>query len=774
MTELPTSFGKYYLAEKLATGGMAEIYLAKIIGPGGFEKPVVIKQIHPKLTGQRHFVDLFVNEAKTLVTLSHGNIVPVYELGVIEDTYFIAMDYIDGPTLYRLTETMARREATMEPAVAAWITARMLEGLDYAHRKGEGVIHRDLSPRNVMLSRDGDVKLVDFGIAVTLGDPGEGTARESAPTGSFPYMSPEQVRREPLTGQTDLFSAGVLLWEMLTGQRLFARPDADATLDAVLRDEIPRPSSVRPEVPAKLDDVVMRALERDRGARWALAADMLAALNKYLYSLDETPGPRDVSALVARFCPPETRRLPTHLEAIAHDVLSPEPFGGGRPPTEAPLASGPSTAVIPRDQQARGKPLRQKSFATNVNLMAILEQADPLPRFEEKSDLLPSFDEKSDVLPAFHEAADNPTKDDRPKSPSRVDTPLDKPSARSPFAADTVIDDAPPVLPHAPVTKPPRAPTQQPGSRAPTQPPATKRRSRPMDTVDETPEEAIERPIRRTPRSVSSQHGIAHVERAANPDDRGHVERARGQTDRRSGSIRARSYPDAGDVERARNEAKRARSRAEPGDRDTEPAYSKERTAVDGSPLGENVAKSFRQPPSRSFLVLAGFGALALAGAAVFVFFQGRDHVLAMTEREAGVPPADGAVADVPTLSDAAPVVDDATLQPTATADADIALTRDAGTKHGDAPIRTSIDATPQTVDAAVAKGSGTLQVGADPWGEIYVDGKSMGRTPKELTVTAGHHTVEVVFAGETPPRKQTFAVDISNGETKPIQADFK
>ena len=122
MPELPTSFGKYFLTEKLATGGMAEIYLAKIVGPGGFEKQLVIKQIHPNLTGQRHFVDLFVAEAKTLVTLAHGNIVPVYELGVVDDTYFIAMEYIDGPTLYRLTEMVARREGRIEPAAFFRVT----------------------------------------------------------------------------------------------------------------------------------------------------------------------------------------------------------------------------------------------------------------------------------------------------------------------------------------------------------------------------------------------------------------------------------------------------------------------------------------------------------------------------------------------------------------------------------------------------------------------------------------------------------------------------
>ena len=363
MPELPTTFGKYYLTEKLATGGMAEIYLAKLIGPGGFEKHVVIKQILPRLSGQRHFVDLFVAEAKTLVTLAHGNIVPVYELGVVDDTYFIAMDYIDGPTLYRLTEAMARREERMAPAVAAWIAARILDGLDYAHRKGEGVIHRDLSPRNVMLSRDGEVKLVDFGIAVTLGEDGNDESHQSAPTGSFPYMSPEQVRRETLSPKTDLFSVGVLFWEMLTGERLFARPDPDATLAAVLKEPIPKPSSRRREVPARLDELVMRALERDEGARWANAGEMLAALNKYLYSLDATPGPREVAALVAQFCPPETRRLPTAQLMDAGDA----------PPAKA----GPSTAVIPRDGAAAGKrPKRAQTFATHVELRDMLGRTD--------------------------------------------------------------------------------------------------------------------------------------------------------------------------------------------------------------------------------------------------------------------------------------------------------------------------------------------------------------------------------------------------------------
>jgi serine/threonine protein kinase len=600
MTELPTTFGKYYLTEKLATGGMAEIYLAKLIGPGGFEKSLVIKQIHPRLSGQRHFVDLFVAEAKILVALTHGNIVPVYELGVVDDTYFIAMEYIDGPTLYRLTERMAGRDAQMEPNVAAWITARILEGLDYAHRKGEGVIHRDLSPRNVMLSRDGEVKLVDFGIAVTLGEPGEGESAQSAPTGSFPYMSPEQVRREPLTGQTDLFSVGVLFWEMLAGQRLFARNDPDATLEAVVRGEIARPSTLRPEVPARLDELVMRALERDQAARWPSAGDMLAALNRYLYSLDETPGPRDVGALVAQYCPPETRRLPTHLEPIADEPERPVADGPSTEVTPPPPAGpstaviervpqGPRTAVIPKDgAQPKGKRAqRAKTFATNVELESLLSRATPL------------------------------------------------------FPVDAIRDEPAP---------------------APAETPA---------------------------------------------DRRGMV---------------APKLPVPG-----------------------------------------------RAPPSRAALIVLGFGGLALAGGALYVFYQGRSAVLGRDAAVAIDAPPDAAI-DAHTIepsSDAANAIDAATrIDGASPIDASVLLPRP------DATLRATVDASAPVPDA-VPTGTATLSIGADPWGNILIDGKAYGQTPKTITVPAGHHVVELVFPAESPPRKQTFAIDVTAGEARPIQADF-
>ncbi len=374
MAELPTTFGKYYLIERLAIGGMAEIFLAKLHGPGGFEKTLVIKQIHPALSSQRAFVDLFVAEAKTLVSLSHGNIVPVYELGVVDDTYFIAMEYIDGPTLWQFTEAALAAGAAIEPGLVAFVTAEIARGLDYAHRKGAGVIHRDLSPRNVMLTRDGEVKLVDFGIAIALGagpDPADG----GLPTGSLPYMAPEQARGEALTAQSDLFALGVLAWEMVTGRRLFSRASADETVAAVAAAAVPAPVTVRPEVPARLDAIIMRALAREPADRWPNAGELAAALQRYQAEADAMVGARELATLVARLTPPivhvaAERSGPT----TAIDLASTAGDEAGAPP---------ATPVVPR-AQPRGKraaTAREATFATHVELeRALGPRTAPHPR----------------------------------------------------------------------------------------------------------------------------------------------------------------------------------------------------------------------------------------------------------------------------------------------------------------------------------------------------------------------------------------------------------
>jgi len=370
MAELPGSFGKYFLCDKIAAGGMAEIYLAKLIGPGGFEKQLVIKQINPALSQERLFVEMFVAEAKTLVSLSHGNIVPVYELGVVDDTYFIAMEYVDGPTLAELLAALERRGERLEPQVAAYVAAELCKGLDYAHRKGEGLIHRDLSPRNALLSREGEVKLVDFGLALASDRARREQQGAGLPAGSFPYMSPEQVRCEPLDQQSDLFSLGVLLWEMLTGAQLFARDDPDATLEAVVSAPISPPSTVHGGVPAELDRICMRALARRRGERFASAGEVLAALSRFAYSVEPPVTQASVAALIARVSPSIVR----------------EGLGDG----DATAVSTGATGAR-QDELAHTRPIARPSgrrraatvrtFATSEGFDDVLANATPLMPF---------------------------------------------------------------------------------------------------------------------------------------------------------------------------------------------------------------------------------------------------------------------------------------------------------------------------------------------------------------------------------------------------------
>jgi len=286
MDEVPSSFGKYFLTEKIATGGMAEIYLAKLLGPGGFEKLLIIKKIHPELSGERQFVEMFVAEAKTLVSLSHGKIVPIYELGMVDSTYFIAMEYIDGPTVEQLQAAMRARGKTLSAPMAAHICAEVLKGLDYAHRKGNGVIHSDLSPRNVMLSREGEVKLVDFGIAVgrathAKADENHPLADSEGPAGSYPHMSPEQARSEALDPRSDLFAVGILLWELLTGKGLFNRGSDEDTLAAGLSGDIPPPSLHCEGAAGVLDSICAKAPQRNADKRYESAGEFVVELNRY-------------------------------------------------------------------------------------------------------------------------------------------------------------------------------------------------------------------------------------------------------------------------------------------------------------------------------------------------------------------------------------------------------------------------------------------------------------------------------------------------------------
>lgn len=705
MTEVPAPFGKYYLTEKLAAGGMAEIYLAKLLGPGGFEKLLVLKQIHPKLSGQRHFVDLFVAEAKILVGLLHGNIVPVYELGVLGDTYYIAMEYIDGPSLYRFTEQVRAKGEIMEPAVAAHIATKILDGLDYAHRKGEGIIHRDLSGRNVMLSRDGEVKLVDFGIAVALGDPGD--VAGDTPAGSFPYMSPEQVRREPLTGQSDLFSVGILMWEMLAGERLFARPDAAATLRAVTEAELAPPSSINPAVPGRLDEVVMKALERDRSKRWKSAAEMLAALHRYLYSLEETPGARELGRLVATYCPPTARRRPTEGEASpASLALAGTAVAAGQ--------GGPSTAVIPR--------VRQQSFATHVELAGLLRAEDSALDAGGPPSAPPELTNAGEPVTAVV-VRDDVVRDDAARDDATGDDAAgdrEAPSTASPSAS-------PPPAP------PSSARTDAADGAASMPPPSA---SAPPHDAASAGAAALEP---RYPRAdgVEAEAAIA---RSAS-----HLARPRASRRRVAVFAAALSLAAAGAVAAT---ALRGEDRGRPavlgsGEAATPPPFVVEVAhASSGAPLDAGLAS----PLPSAFD--AGLAPRASADA------RAPDAPRPAT-------PADARRPELRRLDARPPTPVDARWTP-APADA-----------RPDAKLLPRPDA-PQPQPQPQPKGEPALvKVGANPWGEIFLDGKPAGRTPRTLSVSPGHHEIEVAFPVVTPPRREIYRLDLSAGETRSVLADF-
>jgi serine/threonine protein kinase len=284
----PTTFGKYYLTERLAVGGMAEIYKAKLIGVGGFERPMVVKQILPQLARNPSFVDMFIDEARIAVALTHGNIVQVYELGKMETTYFIAMEYVEGRDLADILDAAFQKEKFPGWELACFIAVEILHGLDYAHRRRDdggkplGIVHRDISPQNILVSFEGEVKITDFGIAKAVHK--LAATQSGVIKGKFGYMSPEQAAGDDVDARTDIFSVGVLLYEMLTGRRLFhGRNDAES-IEKVREAKVPTPSLMRSGVPAGLDPVVFKALARDRHERYPTSNAFQLDLSRFLFA----------------------------------------------------------------------------------------------------------------------------------------------------------------------------------------------------------------------------------------------------------------------------------------------------------------------------------------------------------------------------------------------------------------------------------------------------------------------------------------------------------
>ncbi len=271
----PDVFGKYQLLTRIASGGMAEVWLARSSSIGGFEKLLAIKRIRSSLCDNRAFVSMFIAEAKLTVRLSHPNIVQVFDFGRVDSDYYMAMEYVEGADLSRIAQQARRQNTVLPVGATVHIMHQAMEGLAYSHSLPERIVHRDVSPQNILVSYDGHVKVNDFGIAKAAH---EVEAKTDEIFGKLAYVSPEQCNGEPADEASDIWSAGVVLHELLVNRRLFARDGDAATMNAVESGPIPVPSSLNPDIPPDLDELVMGCLERDPKRRRRSARDVAVAL----------------------------------------------------------------------------------------------------------------------------------------------------------------------------------------------------------------------------------------------------------------------------------------------------------------------------------------------------------------------------------------------------------------------------------------------------------------------------------------------------------------
>ena len=345
--------GRYVVKRKLAEGGMAEIFVAAAQGPEGFSKDVVLKVVRSFLASDPQFIEMFIAEARLASKLNHANVVQIFDFGKHEDSYYLAMEYVRGASLWVLRQRCKAQALRITPLLVAEIGAQVARGLHYAHSLVDrgtplAIVHRDVTPHNVLLSFDGAVKLTDFGIA-------KASTTHTAPgmlKGKFAYMAPEQARGEVVDARADLFALGIVMWEFLTGTRLFDLPNEVHTLRAVQDQLIVPPHRLNPDVPEALSAIVMRALERTTAARWPNAFELERALAMFVLSTAKTPEDASVARFVQAVLAEEyasTVRSGTVTELPISEVVR-------RPAPAADALAMGSTLLFDRASQGALKP----------------------------------------------------------------------------------------------------------------------------------------------------------------------------------------------------------------------------------------------------------------------------------------------------------------------------------------------------------------------------------------------------------------------------------
>ncbi len=389
----PQVFGKYLLIRRIAVGGMAEIFLAKVQGAQGFQRDVVIKRILPTYSEDEAFVTMFIDEARIAARLHHPNIVQIYDFDRCDDFYYIAMEYVNGRDLRKVLDRGIRTGKRITPVRTAQILADIAAGLKHAHEATSddgqplNIVHRDVSPHNIMLAFSGEAKILDFGIAKAAAR--STRTRAGTVKGKCSYMSPEQARGRPLDGRSDLFALCAIGWEMLTGRKLFQGESDFEILNHVMSQEVPAPSSLNGEVPPDLDAILLRGLERDLDRRYPDMATLERDLRNFIFrnarGLDEVAvGPylqdlfadeldRGTSTQVPSTSPPQATRTP-------------EPAAAPQTPESVPVPepAAPSAAAAPEPPARPTAPLVPPPPAARAGGSSEIHRSNTLPLDEQE------------------------------------------------------------------------------------------------------------------------------------------------------------------------------------------------------------------------------------------------------------------------------------------------------------------------------------------------------------------------------------------------------
>ncbi len=320
--EAPQRLGQYDITGRLAMGGMAEVFLGKLRGADGFAKDVVVKRILPQHSGNADFVRMFRDEARITSQLFHGNIVQVLEFGVAEGTHYLVLEYVDGPSLYALQHDLRKRSRLLSVAESVHIAAEVARALDYAHRKrgSDGallhVVHRDVTPSNVLISREGEVKLADFGIARARARLATTAAGSGVVKGKLPFMAPETLQSAAANPVTDIFSLGAVLYGMLTGITAFRGETEPETIAKILTWMPPPPSQRNPDVPPELDELVATLLAKEPEKRPHRALFVADALSRFI---PVGTSPAEMLAATLASLEPETTPTAPQRLLIVHE-----------------------------------------------------------------------------------------------------------------------------------------------------------------------------------------------------------------------------------------------------------------------------------------------------------------------------------------------------------------------------------------------------------------------------------------------------------------------